>query len=75
MKKSELKQIIKEEVEKTLNEATVKIGPYKNFILKSDKNGVQLMRQDPNDMGRVNSQVYIFKDEIPDVIAFLNNMK
>ena len=40
MKKSELKQIIKEEVEKTLNEATVKIGSGKNFILKSDKNGV-----------------------------------
>ena len=75
MKKSELKQIIKEEVEKTLKEATVKLGRAKNLKLKSDKNGIEITRTDSNDMGRVASQIYIFKDEIPDMIAFLNSIK
>ena len=74
MKKSELKQIIKEEVEKTLKEATVKLGRAKNLKLKSDKNGVEITRTDYND-GRISSQIYIFKDEIPDIIAFLNSIK
>jgi hypothetical protein len=75
MKKSELKQIIKEEVEKTLNEATIKLGPNKTVILKSDKKGVWITKLDSNDGYRVHSQMYIFKDEIPDVIAFLNSIK
>jgi hypothetical protein len=75
MKKSELKQLIKEELEKTLDETTVKLGSDKTFILKSDKKGVQLTRVDPNDGFRIHSQMYIFKHEIPDVINFLNNIK
>lgn len=59
---------------KMLNEATVKLGRAKNLKLKSDKNGVDITRTDYND-GRISSQIYIFKDEIPDLIAFLNKMK
>ena len=75
MKRSELKQIIKEEIHNVLKEATVKLGPDKNFILKSDKKGVNLTKADPNGGGRIHSELYIFKDEIPDVINFLNNIK
>jgi hypothetical protein len=75
MKRSELKQIIKEEIHNVLKEATVKLGPNKNFILKSDKKGVKLTKEDPNDGWRIHSEMYIFKDEIPDVINFLNSIK
>ena len=75
MKRSELKQIIKEEIHNVLKEATVKLGSNKNFILKSDKKGVNLTKTDPNDGGRIHSELYIFKDEIPDVINFLNSIK
>jgi hypothetical protein len=75
MKRSELKQIIKEEIHNVLKEATVKLGPDKNFILKSDKKGVNLTKADPNDGGRIHSELYIFKDEIPGVINFLNSIK
>ena len=75
MKKSELKQIIKEELEKTLDETTVKLGSDKTFILKSDKRGVQLTKVDPNSGFQVHSEMYIVKHEIPDVIAFLNKHK
>ena len=74
MKASELKQIIKEEIEKTLEEATAKIGRAKNLKLDSKKDGVQISRIDYND-GRISSQIYIFKDEIPDLINFLNQIK
>lgn len=75
MKRSELKQIIKEEIHNVLKEATVKLGPDKNFVLKSDRKGVNLTKVDPNGGGRVHSEMYIFKNEIPDVINFLNNIK
>jgi hypothetical protein len=74
MKKSELKQLIIEEIEKTLDEATAKIGRAKNLRLKTDKNSVEISRIDYND-GRISSQIYIFKDEIPDLINFLNQIK
>lgn len=74
MKKSELKNIIREEIEKTLEEATATIGRAKNVKLKGDKKGVQISRIDYND-GRISSQIYIFKDEIPDLINFLNQIK
>lgn len=74
MKASEFRKLIREEVRKMLNEATVKLGRAKNLKLKSDKNGVDITRTDYND-GRISSQIYIFKDEIPDVIDFLNKMK
>ena len=74
MKASEFRQLIREEVRKVLNEATVKIGRAKNLKLKSDKDGVDIARTDYND-GRISSQIYIFKDEIPDLIDFLNKLK
>ena len=63
------------EIEKTLDEATVKLGSDKTFILKSDKRGVQLTKVDPNNGFQVHSEMYIFKHEIPDVINFLNSIK
>ena len=75
MKVSEFKKLIHEEVKNVLKEATVKLGPNKNFILKSDKNGVNLTKADPNDGGRIHSEMYIYKDEIPEVIAFLSKYK
>ena len=75
MKRSELKQLIKEELEKTLDETTVKLGSDKTFILKSDKRGVQLTKVDPNNGFQAHSEMYIFKHEIPDVINFLNSIK
>ena len=74
MKASEFRKLIREEVRKMLNEATVKLGRAKNLKLKSDKNGVDITRTDYND-GRISSQIYIFKDEIPDLIDFLNKIK
>jgi hypothetical protein len=74
MKKSELKQIIIEEIEKTLDEATATIGRAKNVKLKGDKKGVEISRIDYND-GRISSRFYIFKDEIPDLINFLSTVK
>lgn len=52
-----------------INEATAKV---KNLVLKSDDYGVSIKRKDPNDGGRVNSEIYISKIELPDVINFLN---
>lgn len=52
-----------------VNEATAKV---KNLVLKSDNYGVSIKRKDPNDGGRVNSEIYISKIELPDVINFLN---
>ncbi len=75
MKASEFRKLIREEVRKMLNEATVKLGPNKTVILKSDKKGVWITKLDSNDGYRVHSQMYIFKDEIPDIVAFLNKMK
>jgi hypothetical protein len=74
MKKSELKNIIREEIGKTLEEATAKIGRAKNLKLKSEKDGVQISRIDYNS-GYISRQIYIFKDEIPDLINFLNQIK
>ena len=75
MKASEFRKLIREEVRKALKEETVKLGSDKSFILKSDKKGVQLTKVDPNDGFRIHSQMYIFKQEIPDVIAFLSKNK
>ena len=74
MKASEFRKLIREEVRKMLNEATVKLGRAKNLKLKSDRDGVDITRTDYND-GRISSQMYIFKDEIPDLIDFLNKIK
>ena len=62
-------------VEKTLDEATVKLGSDKTFILKSDKRGVQLTKVDPNSGFQVHSEMYILTNEIPDVIDFLSKHK
>jgi hypothetical protein len=75
MKTSEFKKIIREEVKNVLKEETVKLGSDKSFILKSDKKGVQLTKVDPNDGFRIHSEMYIFKQEIADVIAFLTKNK
>jgi hypothetical protein len=75
MKASEFRKLISEEVKKVLKEDAVKIGRAKNLKLKSDKNGVEITRTDSNDMGRIASQTYIFKDEINDLIIFLNKVK
>jgi hypothetical protein len=75
MKASEFRKLIREEVKNVLKEETIKLGSDKSFILKSDKKGVQLTKVDPNDGFRIHSQMYIFKQEIPDVIAFLNKHK
>ena len=75
MKKIELKNLIREEVKNVLQEETVKLGPGKNFVLKSDRKGVQLTKADPNNGFQIHSELYIFKDEIPDVIAFLSKNK
>lgn len=75
MKKLDLQKLIREEVKNILQEETVKLGPNKNFVLKSDRRGVKLTKADPNDGGRIHSELYIFKDEIPEVIAFLNKNK
>ncbi len=74
MKASEFRKLISEEVKKVLKEDAVKIGRAKNLKLKSDKNGVEITRTDYND-GRISSQMYIFKDEINDLIDFLNKVK
>jgi hypothetical protein len=74
MKASEFKKLIREEVKNVLKEATVKLGPDKNFILKNYKGGVLLQKLDPNG-GQVHSEMLILKNEIPDVIAFLNKNK
>jgi hypothetical protein len=75
MKAQEFKKIIREEVKNVLKEETVKLGSDKSFILKSDKRGVQLTKVDPNNGFQVHSQMYIFKQELPDVIAFLTKNK
>jgi hypothetical protein len=74
MKASEFRKLIQEEVKNVLIEATIKIGRAKNLKLDSKKDGVQISRIDYND-GRISSQIYIFKDEIPDLINFLSKMK
>jgi hypothetical protein len=61
--------IIYPDDENPINEATAKV---KNLVLKSDNHGVSIKRKDPNDGGRVNSEIYISKIELPDVINFLN---
>jgi hypothetical protein len=75
MKASEFRKLIREEIKNVLKEETIKLGSDKSFILKSDKKGVQLTKVDPNDGFRIHSQMYIFKQEIPDVIAFLSKNK
>ena len=74
MKAQELRKLIREEVKKVLKEETVKLGPDKNFILKTHKGGVQLQKLDLNG-GQVHSEMLILKNEIPDVIAFLSKYK
>jgi hypothetical protein len=74
MKASEFRKLIQEEIQNVLTEATATIGRAKNVKLKGDKKGVQISRIDYND-GRISSQIYIFKDEIPDLINFLSKMK
>ena len=74
MKASEFKKLIREEVKNVLKEATVKLGPDKNFILKNYKGDVLLQKLDSNG-GQVHSEMLILKNEIPDVIAFLSKNK
>ena len=74
MKAQELKNLIREEIKNVLKEETVKLGPNKNFILKNYKGGVLLQKLDSNG-GQVHSEMLILKNEIPDVVAFLNKHK
>lgn len=74
MKAQELKNLIREEIKNVLKEETVKLGPNKNFILKSYKGGALLQKLDSNG-GQVHSEMLILKNEIPDVVAFLSKYK
>lgn len=74
MKVQELHKLIREEIKTALKEATVKLGPNKNFILKNYKGGVLLQKLDSNG-GQVHSEMLILKNEIPEVIAFLSKNK
>jgi len=69
MKKSELKHLIKEEVQKVLTEGkTVKIGPGKNLKLKTTPRGVEITREGLDGLPVEN--ITIFNEELADFINF-----
>lgn len=75
MKAQELKQLIKEEIEKVLTEGkTVTIGPGKNLKLKLTSKGLEITREDYNG-GMVAEEVTIFKNELADFIKFIKEIK
>ena len=74
MKKSELKNIIREEIGKTLGEAKAKLGRSGTLEIESKKDGIRIYRYDYNN-GTLAGQVFIPKDAIPDLINFLNKIK
>ena len=74
MKKSELKQLIIEEIEKTLDEAKAKLGRSGTLEIESKNDGIQIYRYDYNN-GTIAGQVFIPKDAVPDLINFLSTVK
>ena len=75
MKAQELKQLIKEEIEKVLTEGkTVTIGPGKNLKLKLTSKGLEITREDYNG-GMVAEEFTIFKNELADFIKFIKEIK
>jgi sporulation protein YlmC with PRC-barrel domain len=76
MNTSQLKQIIREEIEEASNASYrgKRVAKIQNLVIKSDGGGVSIKRLDPNDGGRVNSDIYISKSELPGIIDFLNSI-
>ena len=74
MKKSELKNIIREEIGKTLEEAKAKLGRSGTLEIATKGNGIVIYRYDYNN-DTLAGQVFIPKEAVPDLINFLNKIK
>jgi hypothetical protein len=74
MKKIELKQIIREEIQNVLTEAKAKLGRSGTLEIESKNDGIRIYRYDYNN-GTIAGQVFIPKDAVPDLINFLSKMK
>jgi hypothetical protein len=74
MKKIELKQIIREEIQNVLTEAKAKLGRSGTLEIESKNDGIRIYRYDYNN-GTIAGQVFIPKDAVPDLINFLSKVK
>lgn len=74
MKTSELKKLIREEVQNVLTEAKAKLGRSGTLEIESKNDGIRIYRYDYNN-GTIAGQVFIPKDAVPDLINFLSKVK